>query len=288
MGGNNTKWTKFRGKDYDCYFWNTDNETKASHSHQNTCEFLITIDEVIHNSNGFSENIPENTIIFIRDTDVHSLEKFEGKAIKVLFFGIKKSVLLDTLNYIYDSNFTTYLLNSEYSPSIQISSFQLEELLRDVKPMIREQFSPLYDSTYYKFVLMRILNFFYKSHIKSGSTIPDWLYKAYVEMHLPENFSKGFSRMLELANCSRGHLCFCLKKYYNTNPTDFINDIRLSYIGKELITTTKSVAEISFESGINNIGHMYKLFKKKYGVTPVSYRKKNSINSQIVLDSKKL
>jgi len=33
---------------------------------------------------------------------------------------------------------------------------------------------------------------------------------------------------------------------------------------------------------------MYKLFKKKYGTTPVNYRKKNSINAQIILDPTKL
>lgn len=83
--------------------------------------------------------------------------------------------------------------------------------------------------------------------------------------------------MVELSNCSRGHLCRCMKKYYNTNPTDYINDIRLSYIANQLTVSNQSIAQICFEAGFNNVGYMYRLFKEKYGITPSKYKRTNAI-----------
>jgi len=54
---------------------------------------------------------------------------------------------------------------------------------------------------------------------------------------------------------------------------DFVNEIRLGYATRWLIESNKSVSEICFECGFNNISNFNRFFKKKQGVTPSDFRK---------------
>ena len=54
--------------------------------------------------------------------------------------------------------------------------------------------------------------------------------------------------------------------------TDYIIDIRLGVAARQLIDSTKTVAEISFECGFNSLANFNRIFKKKKGVTPSEFR----------------
>lgn len=54
--------------------------------------------------------------------------------------------------------------------------------------------------------------------------------------------------------------------------TDYIIDIRLGVAAQQLIDSTKTVAEISFECGFNSLANFNRIFKKKKGVTPSEFR----------------
>lgn len=54
--------------------------------------------------------------------------------------------------------------------------------------------------------------------------------------------------------------------------TDYIIDIRLGVAARQLIDSTKTVAEISFECRFNSLANFNRIFKKKKGVTPSEFR----------------
>lgn len=64
-----------------------------------------------------------------------------------------------------------------------------------------------------------------------------------------------------------------LKKYSGCTFTEYVKEIRLNEAERLLATTSLSVGEISDEIGYSNHGNFYQHFKKKYGMTPDSYRK---------------
>ncbi len=54
--------------------------------------------------------------------------------------------------------------------------------------------------------------------------------------------------------------------------SDYIIDMRLGKAARMLVDSTMSVAEISYECGFNNLSNFNRIFKKKKGVTPKTFR----------------
>ena len=48
-----------------------------------------------------------------------------------------------------------------------------------------------------------------------------------------------------------------------------------------LTITEKSVTEIAFDAGFGDVSYFINMFKKKYGVTPLKYRKKDKVERDV-------
>lgn len=66
--------------------------------------------------------------------------------------------------------------------------------------------------------------------------------------------------------------CRYFKKITNKTFTAFVNDYRLVHASKLLSENTKSITEISYESGFNNFSHFNKSFKAFTGKSASQYR----------------
>ena len=105
-------------------------------------------------------------------------------------------------------------------------------------------------------------------------TSPQWLEEARRVMHYPENFSQGLERMVQLSGRTKEHLCRSMRKYYGTSASEFINDLRLTYIANQLVNSDAHILDLCYDSGFSNLSWMYTLFKQKYGCSPAAFRKK--------------
>ena len=72
---------------------------------------------------------------------------------------------------------------------------------------------------------------------------------------------------------SRQYFCRYFKKSTGMSFVDFINDLRLRRACQEIVLTSKSITDIALDNGFDNIGYFFKLFKIKFGQTPLAYRK---------------
>ncbi|MCU4157287.1 helix-turn-helix domain-containing protein [Carboxylicivirga sp. A043] len=63
-----------------------------------------------------------------------------------------------------------------------------------------------------------------------------------------------------------------IKQRTGKSFVDFTNEIRLGYATRLLIETNKSVGEICYSCGFNNISNFNRIFKKKQGYTPSEFR----------------
>jgi AraC-like DNA-binding protein len=64
-----------------------------------------------------------------------------------------------------------------------------------------------------------------------------------------------------------------ISKEYGCSLPELINNKRLKAAEILLRTKNLSVARVADEVGISSSGYFYTLFKAKYGVTPLQYRK---------------
>jgi AraC-like DNA-binding protein len=65
------------------------------------------------------------------------------------------------------------------------------------------------------------------------------------------------------------------EKQFHTSPKRWINHQRIVYSNGLLNTTNKTVAEIAYECGFENVSHFIKLFKKEFEFTPQKVRAKS-------------
>ncbi len=63
-----------------------------------------------------------------------------------------------------------------------------------------------------------------------------------------------------------------IKQRTGKSFVDFVNEIRLGYATRMLIESNKSIGEICFACGFNNISNFNRIFKKRQACTPSEFR----------------
>jgi len=79
-----------------------------------------------------------------------------------------------------------------------------------------------------------------------------------------------------LVNMPEGSFSRFIKKRTGRTFIESLNDIRLGHASRMLISTTQTIAEISYRCGFNNLSYFNRLFKRKNSCTPSEYRENYS------------
>ncbi|MBQ7332930.1 MAG: helix-turn-helix domain-containing protein [Clostridia bacterium] len=242
---------------------------------------LIFIDNCAqkHYVNGKVFDAPENSLIFIRPDDYHDFcNDTGGKVIAhhIAFTTQMCHSLFDYLSPLFPSK---ELLEAKYPPYVILNSLDKKAFLK----MIFSINTIEIEDKKRKNIAMRAIlsqifsRFFFDITSDENENIPLWLSDACTAMNKVSNFSEGMPRMVELSGRSKEHLCRSMRKHYNITASDFINDLRLTFVANRLLNSDMPIIDICYESGFSNLGWMYTLFKKKYGSSPSTFKKKNVV-----------
>lgn len=93
----------------------------------------------------------------------------------------------------------------------------------------------------------------------------------YVEEHYIEKLT--IDDMAKLTFYSKSHFMKFFKVHMGTGFTEYLNDYRLTMAARLLKSSDESILMIAEESGFDNLSYFNRIFKRKYGVSPGSYRK---------------
>jgi AraC-like DNA-binding protein len=94
--------------------------------------------------------------------------------------------------------------------------------------------------------------------------------KNYINTHYSEDIK--LSVLAELASMTSVSFSRFFKQRTGKNLSEYIIEIRLGVATRLLIDSTKTVAEICYECGFNNLSNFNRIFKKKKGITPKDFR----------------
>ena len=78
--------------------------------------------------------------------------------------------------------------------------------------------------------------------------------------------------LADIAGMSPSAFSRFFKLHTGRNLSEYIIEQRLGYASRMLVDSTKSVAEICFQSGFNNLSNFNRLFKKRKGCSPSEFR----------------
>lgn len=92
----------------------------------------------------------------------------------------------------------------------------------------------------------------------------------YINEHYKEEVR--LSQLADLVGMTPVSFSRFFKLRTGKNLSDYIIDIRLGYSTRLLVDSTKSVAEICYECGFNNLSNFNRIFKKKKECSPKEFR----------------
>ena len=79
-------------------------------------------------------------------------------------------------------------------------------------------------------------------------------------------------QLADIAGMSPSAFSRFFKLHTGRNLSEYIIDIRLGYAARLLVDTSRSISEISFECGFNNLSNFNRIFKRKKGCSPSEFR----------------
>jgi AraC-like DNA-binding protein len=111
----------------------------------------------------------------------------------------------------------------------------------------------------------------------SGKTIAKVIEAIRFEMRQNIENELDLKAMAQKHHVSYSYFRKMFKKYTGVSPGQYHLQLRIMRAKELLISTDKSIKEISYELGFQSIFYFSNMFKKKEGTTPSHFRKKNSM-----------
>lgn len=105
---------------------------------------------------------------------------------------------------------------------------------------------------------------------------PEWLRNACDRIRTPELLARGTAGFVQLAGRCKEHVSRAAKKHLGRTPTEIVNEARMAYATHLLSLSEAKIADISCQCGFDSLTHFYKLFHRRYGVSPKQYRQNSS------------
>lgn len=98
---------------------------------------------------------------------------------------------------------------------------------------------------------------------------------------LMENYNREIEldEVANLVNLNRSSFCRYFKYRTHKTCSQFLNEIRIAHACKLLVNGEKTISEICYETGYNNISHFNRQFKLTNKLTPKEYAKKYLANA---------
>lgn len=99
-----------------------------------------------------------------------------------------------------------------------------------------------------------------------------------VMSYIVENFRKDISLDKAAKKAGMASTAFCryFKRHTRKTFIETVMEYRINFAEQQLVGSDKSIANIGFDCGFNDISHFYKTFRTKNRLSPLQYRKKFS------------
>jgi AraC-like DNA-binding protein len=126
-------------------------------------------------------------------------------------------------------------------------------------------------------MVMKLLGYiisFEKRKDFSGKRISTVIEEARFSLRQNAEQEIKLEKLAEMYNISYSHFRQMFKKYTGVSPGQYHLQLKIIRAKELLVTTNKSIKEISHELGFQSIYYFSNMFKKKEGVYPTEFRRK--------------
>jgi AraC family transcriptional regulator, dual regulator of chb operon len=152
--------------------------------------------------------------------------------------------------------------------------FQLPHALGQLDEMSSELRSGQRDMLVLDRFLLRLDTLLISSGDSHQQHVPAWLKTAIGQMMNDPAFAlvDGPAALVRACGRSAEHVARTCRTHLYRSPTQLFDEARCRRAAKLLVETDRSVLDICFDSGFNNVGHFHARFRHWYGHTPRTHR----------------
>ena len=254
------------------------NKEVALHMH-NEFEILSVFNgETEFHLNGKDYHLKTGDIIFVNSRVAHSTSIYKGTS---AFFIQFSSDIHSGDNTPYTGKYLSRFINHENDAYVFKSGTPLnEEINRCIHNVFDEHIKQ--DKSYDVFIkayVYKILAVLYRSGIIKD---PENVFSMrnikkvlpaleYIETHYQEEIT--LADLCKLLNINEFYFCRLFKLATNTTFVQYLNFVRVCKAEKLLISSDKSISEISFEVGFSSVSYFNRIFKKYKFCAPSLFKK---------------
>lgn len=265
----------------DLYFDKIPNSGTMLHSHDFIEILLINNGGMIHRVNGEHQHLTAGNICFLRPDDVHGFAPDgEFEQVEVVMLDLDLDLALALSEYLGDDAFLKQMTAPVLPACFKLDPANTTSLYTRLLKLNTPSNTALTRSLKIKVLLGELYTKFFvdEANLLSESQVPEWFETLCTAMRKKENFEAGVKRMQELSYRTPGHLCKSFQKFLHKTPTDFVNELRINHAAWMLADTHVDILEIADELNFQSLSRFYHLFRKTYGTSPASYRRRHAAN----------
>lgn len=243
------------------------------HWHSDFAEiFLVTQGRGIHLLDGDDRDLDPGDLVFVRDRDRHGYRVTHG---------------LEFINIAFPSEAWAAFCGLMGSEAPAWWELEAEPVSYHLGPMNHHPLIAIFERALAQFYgepsVLDLIDFWSKllrflAQAQQGgahtASTPDWLAEACSLMHQEDNLRSGLPRLVELSGVSDSHLSRCMRTYFATTPTDFVNSLRLQLASVLLASTTVTVTQVAHRCGFSSQSYFSRCFTRARGMSPREYRRR--------------
>ena len=100
----------------------------------------------------------------------------------------------------------------------------------------------------------------------------------YIQSHLNEKIT--LKEVADLLHLNASYFSRLFKKETGESFIEFVTRMKMEKAKELLDNSTRSVEQIAIEVGFDSKSYFFKTFKKQFGMSPKSYKYKESVNEE--------
>ncbi len=250
------------------------------YTHYNKIIYVLSGKKLIQ-QHGKSWLLGEGSSFFIRKT-AYNQERFYEAGWEVLCFYLPDNYLKQVFKE-YRQHLP--LKDIPVTPSDMLIEMNVNEATRaffySIVPYFTQQVPPSEGLLELKFkeLIFNILSNPANSDLLAYVNNISNSYKPFLQEIMEVNYTYNLS-LTEFARISQRSLATFKREFteiYQTTPGKWLVQKRLLYAQLLLDTSKKNVNEVAYDSGFENATHFSRVFKEKFGLSPLQYRKRNPV-----------
>ena len=252
-----------------------DAQDKVYHSHQFYEIFYILEGTVEHRLNDTVETLKPGDVFFLNLRDAHIFLREEGNRCKHRDIVLRREFFEDTLDFLGAQ------LSADYRSDRLPKHIALPlSAIEDYEQRLRQLTLPAGAPSAYRLTGIRTLTVSLLEQLLHTETelnrprYPAWLEDLLTRLNDPAVMKAGLCDTLAAYHFDRAYMCRCFKQHLGCTMTEYVNDRRLEQEALRLQYADGSILSVSEEVGFSSVSYFNTIFKKKYGVSPKQFRRK--------------